>query len=92
MSATSVSQILSIKDECTFCFLNFLVIGLCNSLGNYWFDIFSFLIPPLANLFSAAKFSVRAHVAEVLALEDFLSKIYKALKQDLFDIHHILDS
>ena len=35
------------KDECTFRFSNFLIIGLCNSLDNSSFDIFSILIPPL---------------------------------------------
>ena len=34
---------LSIKDEYTFGFSNFLIIGLCNSSANSLFDIFSFL-------------------------------------------------
>ena len=45
-------QILSMKGEGTFLFLNFLVIGLCNSSGyscvtkfkGRWFEILSFLI------------------------------------------------
>ena len=32
--ARSALQILSIKDECTFLFSNFLIIGLCNSSAN----------------------------------------------------------
>ena len=31
MSAKSAPHILSIKGECNFCFLNFLISGLCNS-------------------------------------------------------------
>ena len=61
ISARSAPQILCIKGECTFLFLNFLIIGLCNSSANTLFEIFSFLIPLPANLF--------ARVAEV-----FLSK------------------
>ena len=45
ISARSAPQILSIKGDCTFLFLNFLIIGLCNSSANCWSDIFSFLIP-----------------------------------------------
>ena len=70
ISARSVPQILSIKIECTFLSLNFLIIGLCNSSANSWFDIFSFLIS----------------LPEV-----FYQNIYIPLKQDLFDIHPILD-
>ena len=36
---------LSMKGECTFRLLDFLIIGLCNSLANYLLEIFSFLIP-----------------------------------------------
>ena len=71
ISAKSVPQILSIK-ECTFLSLNFLIIGLSNSLANSLLGIFSFLIPLPANLF--------AHLAEF-----FYQKIYKPLKQDLID-------
>ena len=46
ISARSAPQILFIKDECTFLFLNFLIIDLCNSSANSLFDIFSFLIGP----------------------------------------------
>ena len=45
ISARSAPQILSIKGDCTFLFLNFLIIGLYNSSANCWPDIFSFLIP-----------------------------------------------
>ena len=43
ISAALAPQILSIKNECTFCFSNFQIIPLCNSSVNRWFDIFSFL-------------------------------------------------
>ena len=43
ISARSAPQILSIKGQYAFRFLNFLIIGLCNSSPNSWFDIFSFL-------------------------------------------------
>ena len=44
-------QILSIKVECTFLFLNFLIVGLFNSVANSLFDIFPFLaLPPEAFL------------------------------------------
>ena len=36
---------LSIKVECTLLFLNFLIIGLCNSPANSLLEIISFLIP-----------------------------------------------
>ena len=42
ISARLAPQILSIKDECTFRFSNFLIIGLSNFSVNCWFDIFSF--------------------------------------------------
>ena len=34
ISAKSTPDILSLKDEYTFLFLNFLIIGLCNSFAN----------------------------------------------------------
>ena len=60
ISARSAAQILSIKVECTFLFLNFLIIGLRNSSANSLFEIFSFLI---ADLFRVVKVSDRASVA-----------------------------
>ena len=40
-------QILSMKVECTFLFLNFLIFGLCHSSGLSLLEIFSFLtVPP----------------------------------------------
>ena len=45
ISAKSAPQILSIKGECTFLLLNFLIICLCNSSANSSLEIFSFLIP-----------------------------------------------
>ena len=46
ISERSAHQILSIKDECTFLFSSFLIIGLRNSLANSSFYILSFLIAP----------------------------------------------
>ena len=43
ISARSQLQILYLKDEYMFCFLDFLIIGLCNSSANSLFDRFSFL-------------------------------------------------
>ena len=39
ISTKSAPQILSIKGECTFLLLNFLIIGLCNSSANYLLEI-----------------------------------------------------
>ena len=77
ISARSATQILSIKGEYTFLFLNFLIIGLCNSSANSFIDIVLFLIRLLEADLSVSE-------------ADFLSRIYKPLKQDPFDIHHIL--
>ena len=43
VSPGSAPQILLIKGECTFLFLNFLKIGLCNSSSNSLLEVFSFL-------------------------------------------------
>ena len=43
-------QIFSLKDEYTFHFLNFLIIGLFNSSANSWFDIILLLTPLLENI------------------------------------------
>ena len=60
--ARSAPQLFSLKDGCTFRFLNFVKFALCNSSANYLlFKISSFLIPLPGNLF--------ARVADV-----FLSK------------------
>ena len=40
ISSKSAPQILSIKGDCTFLFLDFLIIGLCNSSANSLFEIF----------------------------------------------------
>ena len=45
ISAKSAYQILSIKGECTFILLNYLIIGLCNSAAIPLLKSFSFLIP-----------------------------------------------
>ena len=51
ISARSAPQILSLKDEYTFLFSNFLIIGLCNFSTNCWFYLISFLIPlPVTDL------------------------------------------
>ena len=46
ISERSATQILSLKVECDFLFLSFVIIGFCNSSHNCWSNIFSFLIPP----------------------------------------------
>ena len=43
LSTRSAPQILSIKDVCTFLFLNFLIIHLCNYCANSLLDINLFL-------------------------------------------------
>ena len=52
ISTRSALQILSIKSDCTFLFLNFLIIGLYNSSANFLLGIFSFYV----NLFGGAHF------------------------------------
>ena len=44
--ARSAPKILSIKGDFTFLFSNLLIIDLCKSSANSFFDIFSFLIAP----------------------------------------------
>ena len=53
ISAESARQVLSIKDECTFLLLIFLLIGLCIDWFLYcnWFDIFSFSIAQIIKTF-----------------------------------------
>ena len=46
ISARSVLQMLSIKDECNFLLSIFLIIILCNSPANSFLDIISFLTVP----------------------------------------------
>ena len=46
ISAKSALQVLFIKSDCSFLFLNLFIIGLCNSLANALFEIFPFLTPP----------------------------------------------
>ena len=52
ISARSAPQILSIKIECTFHFLNFPMTGLCNSSANCLSDILSILLPLLEAFFN----------------------------------------
>ena len=49
--ARLAAQILPIKDECTFGFSNFLIIGLRNYSANSCFNLCPFLAPPLEDLF-----------------------------------------
>ena len=51
ISARSAPQILSIRGECTFLLLNFLIIGFYNSSADSLFEIFSFLMP-LSEIFN----------------------------------------
>ena len=78
ISARSAPQLLSIKDECTFLVLDFLIVVLCNSLVNTLFDAFSFLIAPLEVDLSASEWI-------------FFQKIYRPLMQVHVDVHHISD-
>ena len=43
ISARSAPQLFSIKDECTFLLLNFLIIGLCNCSADSLLEIILFL-------------------------------------------------
>ena len=51
ISAGSVPEILSIKDNCAFLFSNFLIMGLYNSSANSLLDIISFLTAPSEQFF-----------------------------------------
>ena len=84
ISARSAPQVLSIKVEFTFLFLNFLITGLCISSVNSLFDIFLLFIADLFRIARVAKISD-------CASKFFHQKMYKPLKQYPFDIHHILD-
>ena len=44
IAAKSKIQILSVKGECTYLSLNFLIIGLCNSSANSLLEIVSFFV------------------------------------------------
>ena len=55
ISAKPIPQILSIKDECSFLFSNFLITGLCNCLANYLLDMISFLTVPPEEVFITKK-------------------------------------
>ena len=51
LPARLAPQMLSINGDYNFHFSNFLLIGLCNSFANFWFEIFSILTaPPEADL------------------------------------------
>ena len=83
MADGSAPQILS-KDEHSLNFSSFLIVGFCNSSAKSRFGIISLLTAPPANLFHVVKEPLRT-------TEVFYQKIYKQLKQNPFDILHILD-
>ena len=92
ISAVLTPHILSIKDEYTLCFSNFLIIGLCIFLASSCFDITLVLTTSRANLFGVAEVSDHRLVAEILAPKDFLSKnLYQPLEQVHVETHHTLD-
>ena len=93
ISARSSTQILSIKDERTFLFSIFRVIGLFNSSPNSWFEIFLYLIPLPADLFRVARVAkvFDYKVSDSARVAELFHQIYKPLKQAYVDIHHILD-
>ena len=64
---------LSIKDEYTFIFLNFLIIGFCNYSANSLFETFLFLIPLPANLFRVAHVPCAVRVFDDALVVVFLS-------------------
>ena len=74
ISSRSAPQILPLKDERTFRFLHFLIIGLCSSSANYWFSGTRSELIPLT-------LGVAAAFSEIT---------YKPLKQVHLDIHHII--
>ena len=67
ISARSAPQILSIKGEYTFIFLNFLIAGLCNFSANSLLEIFPIPLPKV-HLSGVAK------VFDCARKADFLSK------------------
>ena len=48
ISARSAPELLSLKNEYTLRFLNFVILGLCNTPANCWSDKFSFLMVDLS--------------------------------------------
>ena len=72
ITARSASQILSVKDECTFLFSNFLIIGLCNSSAICLLDIISFLIAP----------------AEAFLSKKFINHWLKQVHVDIYHVSH----
>ena len=86
ISTRSAPQLLFIKYECTFRFTNYLIIDLRNFSANSWFDIILFSISDLSCI---SKVFDQTRVTA--PPEDSLSKIYKPLKQNPFQFHHIKD-
>ena len=78
ISARSATQILSIKGECNYRFLHFLIIGLSKSSDNSLFEIYSFLIPlPEADLSCVAKIFDRASEADFFSnLKCFITQLF----------------
>ena len=75
ISARSPPQILSLKDECTFRFSNFVVICLCNSSATCRFEIILILIADLSvRVTVLAPEVIMDFDFEVLAPEDFSLK------------------
>ena len=77
ISAKSAPHILSIKDGYTLRVINFLIIGICNSFANCWFDLTLLLIAP-PEVLAADLFALVADVSI-----SFYQKICKPLMQDL---------
>ena len=67
-------------------FSDFLIIGFCDFSFNSLFEIFSFLIPP-----PEADYIAQLKSLTMQAKQIFYQNIYRPLKQDHFDKHHILD-
>ena len=62
---------------------------LSSGKAEYTFRFSNFLIIGLYNSCANSLFEIFSFLTA--PPEDILSKIYKSLEQDLFDIHHILD-
>ena len=62
ISASSATRILSLKEEYTFRFFNFLIIDLCNSSANSLLDTISFLTSPLEFFTKFYKLLKQVHV------------------------------
>ena len=70
ISTKSAPHILSIKNEYTLHFLNYLITGMSNSSANYWFDMILLLTVPPEVLAAA----LSARVADVSISLNSLSR------------------